>query len=246
MRELEICVVAGRRPELLRTTLESFQNRLFSHFVITNTYVNIDPIFGDDVDKDNTIDVVRSFFPKAEIRTPETANFCVAVRHLWQATKSELVLHLEDDWVANGDITPEMIEKALKDPKVAQVSFNNIHKKWDFSNGPFHERKRRIKLFGLDLGPRRSLPYFTTSPSFIKGSFARSSACLMDDRLDPEKQFYNKTNPELQLAVRNYRNYILGEGLPFLITDIGRDWRDKRHIQKSFIDGASVWQQDQH
>lgn len=245
MKEIEICVVAGSRPDLLKTTLESFQRRLLSHFSIIGAYVNIDPIFGDEIDKDHTVEVVRSYFPEAYVNTPATANFCTAVKHLWGATKSDLILHLEDDWIVNIDITPDMIENILTNPDVVQISFNNIHKKWDFSDGPFHQRLRRTKLFGLKIGPDRILPYFTTSPSFMRGSFARASAGLLDARFDPEKQFYNETNPGLQKAVKNHRNYILGKDQPYLVTDIGRDWRDKRHIQKSFVDGASVWQHDE-
>ena len=241
--KIDICLVAGRRSELLLRTLQSFEALVFRHFDIANCYANIDPIFGDAEEGDKTAAVVRSFFPDADIRTPETPNFCVAVKHIWSASRSDFVLHLEDDWVVNEDLTAQQILPLFDDPSIKQVSLNNFHKQWNFKKGPFHHNRRRHKFMGLRFKSGPTFPCFTTSPSFLRGDFARASSTLMDQKFDPEKQFYSDLNMELQSFVKPYRNFIYGDGKPFIITDIGRDWRDEHKIDKTFENGASVWQQ---
>lgn len=241
--KMDICLVAGRRSELLMRTLESFEARVFRHFDIANCYANIDPIFGDPEEGDKTAAVIRSFFPDAHIRRPETPNFCAAVKHIWSASQSGFVLHLEDDWVVNEDLNPEQILPLFDNASIKQVSLNNFHKQWNFKKGPFHHNWRRRKFMGVRFKTGPAFPCFTTSPSFLCGDFARASSALMDQQFDPEKQFYNNLNMELQSFVKPYSNFIYGEGKPFIITDIGRDWRDERKIDKTFENGASVWKQ---
>lgn len=239
--DLDICLIAGRRPDLLKATLESFQRRLFGNFQIRNFYANIDPIFGTGTDGQAAADVIRSFFPKALITMPEEPGFCAAVQRNWSATSAEFVLHLEDDWLLNVDITPDIVTE-FGDPQIAQVAFHSAEKNWDMKRrGKFHYCRRPVRVFGLPLPIKPKFPRFTTSPSFLRGAFARNAAKLFDVRLDPEKQFYSRRNSALERYVAPLRSSIFAIGNGFVVHDIGREWREQRGIRKSIEQSTSVW-----
>ena len=49
--KIDVCMVAGRRPDLIQTTLDSFNANLFRNFTVDRFIVNIDPVFGSDDDQ---------------------------------------------------------------------------------------------------------------------------------------------------------------------------------------------------
>ncbi len=242
MRPIDVCVVAGRRPDLLRVTLESFQRDLFKNFRIDRFIVNIDPIFGSDQDLRDCIGVVRDLASDALITTPETPGFAAAVIRNWRMTTSDIIFHLEDDWLLNSSITSDDIAQFDNDPSLSQISLNAKEKNWDTRlKGDIAYRRRPLQLFGMPTPFKKKMPIFSTSPSFLRGSFARTAAGLMDPAFDPEKQFFRQVNPPLEEFVASYKNKVLGDGPEFPVTDIGRDWRDARSIQKLIVDSQSVW-----
>lgn len=242
-KQIDVCLVAVRRPLLLKRTLESFCETLFPNFDIANFIANIDPVFGDADDHMATADTIRSFFPDAHITMPETPGFSTAVKNNWVSTSSPVVFHMEDDWVINVKINSDEIFSIFeRDQSIRQVSLNNVHKHWNYKKGSFHQQWLRKKILGFKFKVGDPFPCFTTSPSFLRGDFARHAGSLMDSRYDPEKQFYNAKNMPLMDYVKPYKNFIYGEGKPFIITDIGREWRDERQVTKTFVDGATVWE----
>lgn len=242
MRLIDVCVVAGRRPELLRATLESFELGLFRNFQIAQMIVNIDPLFGSDQDLRDCIGVIREFASDALISTPETPGFAAAVISNWKATTSDIVFHLEDDWLLHRAIATEDIAPFDNDPWLGQISLNAKEKNWDTRlKGDVAYRRRHVRLFGIPTPFKHKIPIFSTSPSFLRGSFARTAAGLMDPAFDPEKQFFREVNLPLEAFVARYKNKVLGDGPDFPVSDIGRDWRDQRNIQKLVVDSKSVW-----
>ncbi|MDP9572466.1 UNVERIFIED_ORG: hypothetical protein J2W66_002959 [Agrobacterium larrymoorei] len=242
MPTIDICLVAGRRPDLLKTTLQSFSASVFENFNVTNFYANIDPIFGGTDDEKRTQDVIRSFFPDAHITTPENPNFCTAVKRNWLSTQSPFVFHLEDDWVVNEKIFSAEILEIFSNKDVAQVSLNHFYKNWNYKHGPYHRQWPRWKVLGIKFKLGFSFPCFTTSPSFLRGDFARKAGALMDERFDPEKQFHNDVNRPLKKFIKPYKNFIYGERKPYVITDTGRNWRDERKIKKTLVNSTSSWE----
>ena len=244
MVKIDVCIVAARRPDLLERTLSSFFQNLIRNFSINRVIVNIDPLFGDDHDHERCISVLKSYFGDPPlmltVRSPEQPGFCAAVKKNWLATTTDYILHLEDDWLLNRPVHADILH-FFQDKRVTQVSFLSKEKYWDTRRkGYIHAWRRRPKIFGIKLPyPKTTLPLFTTSPSFLRGSFARKAASLMIERLDPEKQFFTHTNPELQAYVAPYRNRLHGDDI--IVTDIGRTWRAERKIEKAIIDGSSVW-----
>jgi len=240
MVSFDLCVTASRRPDLLSITLQSFSDRIFSHIAPGRVFVNLDPIFGSEEDHLAVISVVRDRFPAATIFEPETACFGAAVKRLWSATKADYVFHMEDDWVANSDVTDEIF-RTFDDPRIQQVSFYR-NENWDFrKKGRFPKRKDYLRLLGIKLPLYKTRPQFTTSPSILRGEFARTAAALMDPAHDPEKQFYSSVNMALERFVKPYRSYIYSQGGGPVIRDIGCEWRDTRGIQKVIKAGISTW-----
>ena len=63
----------------------------------------------------------------------------------------------------------------------------------------------------------------------------------MDPAFDPEKQFFKGVNPTLEAYVSKFRNKVIGEIGDYHIVDIGREWRDRRNIQKTMVGWQSQW-----
>jgi hypothetical protein len=243
MPAIDVTIVAARRPTLLAKTLESFQQRLFRHFEIASAIINIDPVWGDPSAAEECAALAKKYFPNPRILTPDQAGFCAAVKRIWSQTKSDFIFHLEDDWLLNEDISPGILDRFI-DPSIAQVSLMSKEKNWDRARrGDFHYVKRRAPLFaGLKSPIRKKVTVFATSPSFIRGEFARQWAVLLNENLDPEKQGYMGTNKPLEKFMKPFRNYIhSGSQNEIVITDTGREWRDSQNIEKQIVAGQSVW-----
>lgn len=237
---IDVVFVSGRRPDLLAETLSSFQDQLFRHFEIANFRVNLDPFGGDEAEHRECLRLIRERYPAAIVNEPKEAGFGEAVRHLWSTITSPYAVHLEDDWVAHEDITPEKIFP-LFEGRTRQVTFLNKHKRRKGSALFDCKRTRSLLSPMKTYDPKK--PLFTTSPGFIDSSFARISAELLDPKLDPEKQFYNGFNAELEHFASIYRNrFLIGEKNENIISDIGRDWREVRGLTKQTIDGVSTWE----
>lgn len=237
--DIDITIVAGRRPELLQRTLESFTSKAFRFHNVINVYANIDPIFGDEDDEARCIALLQEHFSRPVIHTPETAGFTAAVKRLWQETTAPYVFHLEDDWIAL-DALDQRVD-ACFEGNIRQVSFHSANQNWDIGRkGHMHRGKRYLKLLGVRL-PIGSYPKFTTSPSIIDGPVARTCAQLMDVAFDPEKQFYSSVNRDMETFIQGFENYIFSPDAIPVVEDTGRDWRDKRGIQKKITNAASSW-----
>ncbi|WP_457580222.1 glycosyltransferase family 2 protein [Ensifer canadensis] len=244
MTAIDICIVAARRPHLLAETLDSFSNRVFANFEIGKVFMNLDPIFGDQRDHLECIELFKRHFPHGIIFQPQDAGFPQAVKRLWSATTAEIVFHLEDDWIALTEID-QKATYPFNDGSVAQVSLLTAEKKWDTKEkGNFHNRNEYVKVLGIKFPLFRKFPIFTTSPCFIRGEFARGAAALMDVTKDPEKQFYYGVNRPLESYVRKFRSYIFAPESKPVIADIGRDWQRTKNIKKIVHDGASSWEME--
>ncbi|MCG5481218.1 MAG: hypothetical protein KK478_19615 [Ensifer alkalisoli] len=240
--KLDVTIVAGRRPELLRATLDSFFHRALAYHDVQNAFVNIDPIFGNEADADACIKAVKDYFASPVIFTPDKAGFGAAVKRLWSRTTSDYVMHLEDDWLVLEEIDSR-VEACFLSKQVKQVSFHTANQRWDIvRRGNCHRRRRYMTFMGIRFPLPSTYPIFTTSPSIIDGQFARMSAELMNPTFDPEKQFYYGVNSPLERAVAKYDNFIFSPNRRPLIVDTGREWRGERGISKNIRNGISVWE----
>lgn len=236
---IDIVIVSGRRPELLKRTVESFKSKIIDNFSVNRVFVNIDPFCGTAVDAKIITSFLKENFVDIEIFEPEMAGFGAAVKRLWSHTVADYVLHMEDDWEAISEIKPSDVFPYFDD-KTKVLSIMAETKNWN-GKQVFHYHRKRSWRNPLKLEDK-SRPIFTTSPSFWNGVFMRGCAELMDDKFDPEKQFYSGVNKSLESHVSTYRNrFLVGQNDINLIRDIGREWREKKQIEKKIIDSVSIW-----
>lgn len=238
---VDICIISGRRPRLLERTVSSFSASVFENLPIGNVFVNIDPIFGSEAEAEECVSIVTEAFPSAKIFQPDRPGFCAAVKRVWQATRADFVFHLEDDWIALRSFgTDALAPFAAED--VAQVALHHFNQHWDVhKKGHIFDKRQYIEGLGFKIPTLTRIPRFSTSPSILRGEFARDAAALMDESLDPEKQFYSGLNLALERYVRPYKNYIFSPAATPVIRDIGREWRDERRILKKVANGTSIW-----
>lgn len=191
---------------------------------IGKVILNIDPVFGSISEENDIESFCMSLFKDIIIRKPTCASFGGAVKWAWSEVASDIFLHMEDDWILTGPVNIDEVLKEHSETTISQVILGHAEKKWS--------RWRKGVWF----------PRNTTSPSFLKGSFGRHAASLMNPDLDPEKQFYNGSNNSLesyadQFKVRFYGNRFSKN----ILVDTGRKWRDERQIEKIVTDGKSTW-----
>jgi hypothetical protein len=238
---IDLLLLCGARPQLLKQTLESFQKKVFPNFSIANVFANVDPFQGGQTEVTQVSAIIRDYFPSAKIREPRTPSFTGAVRWLWASTSSPYCLHLEDDWIAEEGISEAMIFPHFIE-NVAQVSLLTAEKSWRFKH-PYHCQWERKRFLGISVSKRllEHEPVFTTSPSFLRGEFANVCASLMVDSLDPEKQLYNDQNKELREFTKNFRNRLVSGENGFPIRDTGRAYRKEAGLIKLMENGQSIW-----
>ncbi|MFK7902039.1 MAG: hypothetical protein AB8B49_04265, partial [Nitratireductor sp.] len=237
---------------LLEKTLSSFQEKVFQNFDVNEVFINIDPFFVKDskifkkanaevdAERDKVEAIARKYFKEITVFRPQVANFTAAEKRLWQHTKAECVLLLEDDWIALDEITPDMVFQNFDD-QVRSVIPLHVEKHVRGSQKYFFPRLRK-KWYHLKKSENREKPYFSTSPSFWDGKFLRQCAELMDVNFDPEKQFYSGVNPKLEAYVKPFKAKFLraaDDGL--LVQDIGRKWQKQSGIEKVIIESKSWW-----
>jgi hypothetical protein len=244
MPPIDVCLISGSRPELLRSTLLSFHSQLIKNLEVKKCIANVDLFGGDERSRGECINLIRSYFPNVEIFTPRVPNLTVAVKSVWEGTTERVVLHLEDDWILLEDCSPERFISALDD-KTKAVKFY------------FKEKSRVLELdqqFDIDWIRKKFLgitiskkPYnrHGTSPGFFDGDFLREWAKKMDLNYDPEKQAKPPWNPTLFEYVSQYRSkFILGTKEAELICDLGREWREGKRLTKRVVNGRSEWKKE--
>ena len=236
--KIDVTIVGGSRPELLRRTLQSFNDKMFVNFEIGSVFVNLDLFGGNEEDRQNCIEILNRFFTNPEITCPTSNSFGLAVKNLWSKPKTPIFFHLEDDWESNIVITPKMV-KCLQRNSVTQLALR-YGKNHRYFKERFHWQKHTI--FGFSVIPNLSRPVFTTSPSFIKSSFANACSELMNPLLDPEKQLSNGMVPSLSIFTSKFKcKFLLEKYHKTNIVDIGREWRIERGLVKVEKDGQSLW-----
>ena len=229
---MDLLMTACRRPEIVHRTLKSFANVL-NNYDNHRLIINIDPAGGFLDDEEKVIEVCKSFFNRLKIRTPIKPSFPRAFKWCWEHAKSDIVFMLEDDWELIKEINVQKILDTLKSEKDLALlrlpmfrSTKNQMKNWNkffLWNGKYFECPE----------DQRGCVGFCGHPSFIKKEFVQKCYPLLDDTLNPEKQFHRRGS-KLLCEVLNWRygvHAIPNNGAT--IRDIGRLWIAKTKWQKA-------------
>lgn len=243
---IDITMTATLRPEIIERTLQSFKKNLFTG-IDARLIINIDPV-GPGRLRD-VVDVVYDHFPVGAMRVPKEPSFPKAFKWAWSTAIAPYVFHLEDDWVLKRPVyLGKLIEILDSDPEIMSVRLPQFHA------GP-ETMKNWNKIFrwtGFYYEPPPSEGWlgFCGHPSLIKGAFVRSAAPLINDEMNPEKQFH-AGNPPLNEEFAKWRYVVYGEPadpptLP-LVEDIGRDWMATHGYRKAGNKAFfTQWEEDPH
>lgn len=241
-KRLDLALIAGRRPVLLQRTLESFAEKLFCNFEIGKVVANVDPFMGTAADTDICCDIIKSYFPQAQINTPDTPSFGAAVKYLWSNMGDSPCLHMEDDWLCLEDVRPEHVFPFFDDPDTGMAFFSHGRQR---RPGELSARTRtRVKKIWKFKVSKREVSDWGTSPRFLSGPKAQLFAQYLDPSKDPEKQVYRQSNKALCRIQEQSKTFCVwgDEGRPIL-KDIGREYREEHNCKKIDLpDGSVRWE----
>lgn len=237
---MDVCITAVRRPEILRRTLESFDEFLLNQYRKKRAIINVDPV-GEDIDPRRVVDVCQEFFEEVVWNCPEEPSFPKAFKWVWTHANAQWLFHLEDDWEMLRPVNLSIIgDLLLKYRDLALLRLPAFHagleymKTWNRFmpwNGEFYEVPSSDRIA---LG-------FCGHPQLIKGEFVRAIAPYIDENRNPEKQFHVGPK-EIMQEVSRWRYGLYGEpadppSLP-IVRDIGRQWSVQHGWKKK---GSKAW-----
>ena len=256
--KLVVTMPALYRPEVLATTLWSFERGLFRQFSRRTLILNIDPLGiapdSSEGKKNQILALAHQHFDHVITRFPSQASFPGAVRWLWQQAieMNQCFLHLEDDWILNRSVPVHKVLGLLAQPNVASVRL---------------QRQRDLKI--------AQTPTLSLNPVFLHPDFVRQALEGFQIDKDPEKQFMLEP---LVSALADWRHFVMpatesafdtpgvdieenagyfgNSGNPGLrpdlvnrsadrggwVSDIGVHWRKSQDLKKISEQGSSSWQ----
>ena len=212
--KIDITTSATIRPALLERTLSSFRSGMLSNDYEYRFIINIDPI-GESASADDVLNVARSHFKEVIFRKPDVPCFAGAVIWCWQQTTSDIVFHLEDDWVL---LQPVNLASALK--TIA-----------DFPQyDSFRLSKRYVPVTNESRVQPSNRNRLALNPVFIRNSFIQQAVRYMLPTKNPEKQL-RITDPECGDFIKKTQHGIYVEQGPGpIIIDIGREWMEQTKL----------------
>lgn len=229
---IDVTMTATWRPELVFRTLQSFHDNLFRERMKTGMrlIVNIDPTGNDQDLSDEICYIGRDFFKDIIAYCPETPHFGKAVVRVWEATTSEVVFHLEEDWEMLYYMPFDHMLSCFIDERLVHLRLSIFRstencKNWKYFyewNGMFFECPSE----------HRGTVGWCGHPSLNRGEFLRTCAKYMDPNTNPEKQIKGR-QPDIGPIIEQstFGSFIFPNS-PANIRDIGREWRTKHGYHK--------------
>ena len=247
---IDITITATIRPDILKTTLDSFFNNCFYKFIkdngldCLNIIINVDPV--GDTHKYNQYDVVdvcKEFTDSIKYNCPQQANFAKAVKWVWYQTTSDYIFHLEDDWLLNRKVDLQKVIDYLNDTNLSSIRFykNKYPSEKPYMISDVEYVYDNDELFTT----LHNNNQFSLNPNIIKKSFIDEALELMTDDINPEKQF-RCTNPVMKdFVLSNFYGVYGRPYLDALVSDNGRIWRKNRKLIKPSGSVFTEWVSNQ-
>jgi len=210
---IEVATTAMPRPEILEKTYRSFTKNITGvDWSKSICYLNIDPLPGKEIEREDTALVACNYFGKVVLNMPKKANYTLAYKWLWSQPKKKFFINIEDDW--------ELLEK---------VSLETLLRGFD-------KQKIAVPLRAY------SYLYQTcpTSPSVYRTSFFKNVSDFMKGNENPETQLHEYINTNYKKYTD--KKHRLVNVYPFgknriILKDIGRDWMDKtNYVRPQMLD----------
>ena len=219
---LVVAMPALYRPELLATTLWSFDRGLFSGFSRRTLVLNVDPLGVDapllSTKKSEILALAHQYFDEVIARFTEKPSFSLAVQWIWQQAiqKETFFLHLEVDRVLNRPVPVQRVLDLLAQPGVASLRL----------------RRQRNPHAGVS-------PALSLNPVFFNSTFIAQALPHFQTDLDPEKQF---SALPLSEVLSNWKHLVVPNDPGGWVSDIGVHWRKSHGLRKVLADDRSAWE----
>ncbi len=214
--QLDVVVIAIKRPQILRLCLETFKKNLLNQFDV-RIIINVDPVGEENCSQRDIVNIAKEYFPNVISRTPKKGNFSKAVHWAWSQVKTEFFFHLEDDWLLKSFIPAYRLQRKLNVEDIVSITFNITSNKkytmlYEVNNKIYH-----LKTFSL-------------RPSFFRSKYIKEKLAGFKFDEDPEKQIAKNT---LSKSFKNPKFILFGndnEGRK--IIDTGKKWKMKNAFSK--------------
>lgn len=231
----DLVMVATLRPELLKTTLNSFKENLFQNRLKqTKLIINLDMVGSEENHVYENYMEIQSIlynlkFKEILLRVSNKPHFGIAWFWAMVQARSELIFYLEEDWQLLKQVNfDKMLKLFREDEKLVHLRLSQFAsrdttcKNWNkflVWNGKYFEPK--IEEKGL-LG-------FCGHPSLNRRSFLRNCMLYMDPYANPEKQIKTHRIPTEIDDLINESNFgsFIKPNEPAQIIDLGRIWMQK-------------------
>lgn len=229
MNRLIVTMPALYRPEILATTLWSFEKGLLRQFPHRTLILNADPLGVSpellSEKREALLHLARHYFDEVITRFPQESSFPRAIHWLWEqaVTRQQHFLHLEDDWVLNRPMRAASIMSFLDQQGLGSV---RLH------------RQRHLKL--------AQTASLSLNPAFMNYRFIAEALSEFQFDKDPEKQF--QLEP-LSSRLSHWRHSVVPEADGIAadrggwVSDIGVHWRKSQGMEKVAQGGRSHWRE---
>lgn len=218
---MDITMTAVLRPEVLQTTLASFNKNLFGDISNHRLIINIDPVGGVKVQ--DVLDVIYKFFRKDMVvyNTPKEPHFGKAAKWCWERIESKYVFHLEDDWELVRKVEmDDLIGILNNNPDIASVRL--LIYKSRYMKGHFKNTKSKYFIMNDTL---------TLNPCLYRGEFLKGLSKIMNPNLNPELQVVTaKSNSDIGKYRCKWHYAVYDHKNNPIVKNIGKDWRIARNL----------------
>jgi hypothetical protein len=243
MDTFDVAIVATLRPELLKRTLTSFIDNLWGKAywtTIAKFYVNVD-LAGAPNERE--VEPLRMKVQEILFRILGKENVVINYKQphfptawLWgiQNTTSNLVFHLEEDWVMDYKIDFEKMYGMF-------VKYKRLkHLRLSF----FKSTEEYVRLWGkynanwngdfFNIEDSDIIPVgWCGHPSLNDGKWLRKVAEKIDPGMNPEKQFHRNQTIVDEFIKGNQFGVFQPQNTDRTLTDIGREWMKANGFVKS-------------
>ena len=215
---IDVVTTATVRPELIDLTYLSFCDRVLSKFKKRRLIINIDPVGNSNYTASDVLAVCDKYFDEVVYRCPEKPSFSAGFKWCWEQCRSDLVLHLEDDWFIKRKVdVSDMLSWFDNDEHISSIQFG----------------KKLHKFTGGDIiGGGR----FSPNPCFVRKKFIEEALVFFSLDYDPEEQYTNPPD-DRQNALGHWKVKIYGRiDEPDYVVDTGTMWRKHHRLDKWDVD----------
>lgn len=230
----DLTMTAALRADYVEKSLMAVKDHVSAQ--PANVFVNIDPA-GPESTEAEVIDTIISIYPDAVIFSNDSPSFPLAVKRLWSAAVSPVILHVEDSKWLDRTVDVDWALNALEELAVLNLKF--FRNEWE-RVGPPNPMDRPDGIISTDYYDKA----VCMQPSFWRADVARTLAGWMKHGVSPEKTIrpgllrLNPDRAEVIEYMRQFRfGFVTNKRNEFWYERKGPAWRQRVGYSKKGRDG---------